>query len=156
MENNQNEQKSNYGKMGLMLAASFVILYVLQFLNVDSFSHIYLSLTRTYIALLMISALALLMLAIMRNMYTLVKLNSVIAISAVAVFVFALTALRSQAFVGDAQYMKEMIPQHSAAILLSKNANLRDAEVRRLSDSIVKSHEAEIGTMKQLLETDNY
>lgn len=151
MENSDNNNNSNYGRLALMIAASFVIMYAVMFLNVDSFSHIYFSLTRTYMALLMVSPMALLMLALMRKMYANSKLNSIIAISAVALFVFALTALRSQAFIGDAQYMKAMIPHHSSAIMTSRNANIRDPEVRRLSDSIIQSQEREIAKMKQLL-----
>jgi len=79
------------------------------------------------------------------------KLNSIITISSIAVFVFALTALRSQAFVSNTQYMKAMIPHHSSAIMTSKNANIKDPELRKLSDSIIKSQEEEITQMKLIL-----
>ena len=45
-----------------------------------------------------------------------------------------------------------MIPHHSSAILVSQEANLRDPEVRKLADEIIKSQEKEIAEMKQLLE----
>jgi uncharacterized protein (DUF305 family) len=148
MENKDNSQYKNFL---IMLVLSFVIMYVVMFLNVDEFSHIYLSYTRTYMTLLMVSPMALVMLTLMRKMYPNKKLNSVITISSIAIFVFALTALRSQAFISDTQYMKAMIPHHSSAIMTSKNANIRDPELRRLTDSIIKSQEEEITQMKLIL-----
>ena len=148
MENKDNSQYKNFL---IMLVLSFVIMYVVMFLNVDEFSHIYLSYTRTYMTLLMVSPMALVMLTLMRKMYPNKKLNSVITVSSIAIFVFALTALRSQAFISDTQYMKAMIPHHSSAIMTSKNANIRDPELRRLTDSIIKFQEEEITQMKLIL-----
>jgi uncharacterized protein (DUF305 family) len=147
----ENIDNSQYKMLAIMLAISFFIMYVVMFMNVDEFSHIYLSYTRTYMTLLMISPMALVMLLLMRKMYTNKKLNMIITITSVSLFVFALTALRSQAFISDTQYMKAMIPHHSSAIMASKNANIKDPELRRLSDSIIKSQEEEITQMKLIL-----
>jgi uncharacterized protein (DUF305 family) len=147
----ENRNYSPYKKMALMLAVSFCIMYGVMFLNADKISDIYLSLTRTYMALLMTAPMALLMLGMMRSMYTLKKLNLLVIIVSIAIFTFALTALRSQAFVSDAQYIKAMIPHHSSAIMTSKNVNIKDSELRRLSDSIIKSQEREIQHMKKIL-----
>jgi len=147
----ENMDNSHYKKMLLMLVISFIIMYAVMFLNVDEFSHIYLSLTRTYMALLMVAPMALVMLLLMPKMYASRKLNSLITISAISIFVFALTALRSQAFISNTQYIKAMIPHHSSAIMTSKNANIKDPELRRLSDSIIKSQEEEITQMKLIL-----
>lgn len=147
----ENRDNSQYKKFLIMLVTSFIIMYVVMFLNVDEFSDIYLSYTRTYMTLLMVSPMALVMLTLMRKMYTNKKLNSIITVSSFVIFVFALTALRSQAFISDTQYMKAMIPHHSSAILTSKNANIKDPELRRLSDSIIKSQEEEITQMKLIL-----
>ncbi len=66
-----------YAKFALMLAASFLVM----FLNVDSTDHIYPSMTRLYMALLMVSPMALLMLAFMGDMYKNRKLNTVIIVT---------------------------------------------------------------------------
>lgn len=147
----ENMDNSQYKKFLIMLVLSFVIMYIVMFLNVDEFSHVYLSYTRTYMTLLMVSPMALVMLTLMRKMYPNKKLNSIITVSSIAVFVFAITALRSQAFISDTQYMKAMIPHHSSAIMTSKNANIKDPELRRLADSIIKSQEEEITQMKLIL-----
>ncbi|MGO4772338.1 DUF305 domain-containing protein [Flavobacterium sp. W22_SRS_FK3] len=147
----ENMDNSQYKKLLIMLLLSFIIMYFVMFLNVDEFSHIYFSYTRTYMTLLMVSPMALMMLTLMRKMYPNRKINSILLISSIVVFVFALTALRSQAFISDTQYMKAMIPHHSSAIMTSKNANIKDPELRRLSDSIIKSQEEEITKMKLIL-----
>ena len=141
-----------YKKFMIMSALSFIVMYGVMFLNVDEFSHIYLSLTRTYMTLLMVSPMALIMLLLMPKMYPNKKWNSAITIVSIAVFVFALTALRSQAFIGDTQYMKAMISHHSSAILTSQHANIKDPELRRLSDSIIKTQKEEIARMKRILD----
>jgi hypothetical protein len=147
----ENMNHSPYKKIALMLAVSFYIMYCVMFLNTDKISDIYLSHTRTYMSLLITAPIALLMLGIIRRMYAHKKLNLLIIIVSISAFTFALTALRSQAFIIDAQYIKAMIPHHSSVIMSSKNANIKDSELRRLSDSIIKSQDKEIKQMKKIL-----
>ncbi|NUY80497.1 DUF305 domain-containing protein [Flavobacterium sp. MAH-1] len=149
-------KNGHYGKMGLMLFVSFLIMYAVMFLNVDSAGHIYLSLTRTYMSLLMVSPMALLMLWLMPRMYPHRKKNAAIATMALVVFCLSLLALRSQSFISDSQYMKAMIPHHSSAILTSKQANIKDPRVRALSEKIIRSQEEEIAQMKRLLDSIAY
>lgn len=44
-----------------------------------------------------------------------------------------------------------MIPHHSSAILVSKNANLKDPEVIKLSEGIIALQKKEIADMKAVL-----
>lgn len=60
-------KENHYPKLELTLFLSFFIMYVVMFLNVDEASHIYLSLTRLYMTLLMVSPMALIMMVIMRG-----------------------------------------------------------------------------------------
>lgn len=151
----ENMNRSPYRKMALMLGISFCIMYLTMFLNTDKISDIYLSRTRTYMVILMTAPMALVMLAAMRSMYARKKINLIVAAASLSAFTFALTGLRSQAFISDAQYIKAMIPHHSSAIMTSKNANIKDPELRRLSDSIIKSQEREIRQMKKILDRLN-
>ena len=137
-----------YRGFALMLLVSFFVMYAVMFLNVDQADHIYLSLTRTYMSLLMVAAMALVMLGLMRHMYPDKRLNWLIAGSSVAAFALLLTLLRTQTPVSDVQYMKAMIPHHSSAIMVSRSANLQDPEVKRLSEGIIQSQEREIAEMK--------
>jgi len=142
----------SYFRFALMLTISFVIMYAVMFLNVDRIEHVYLSLTRLYMTLLMVAPMAVLMLALMGKMYKNRKANIVIIGASLLVFVAALIFLRNQTFIGQRQYMKAMIPHHSSAILTSKNAKLQDPEVIKLSQNIIEAQEREIREMKELLD----
>ncbi|TYZ06180.1 DUF305 domain-containing protein [Hymenobacter lutimineralis] len=137
-----------YRGFAIMLTVSFFVMYAVMFLNVDQFDHVYLSLTRTYMSLLMVAAMALVMLSLMRHMYPNQRLNRLIAGGSVLVFALVLTLLRAQIPVGDVQYLKAMIPHHSSAILVSRSAEFKDPEVKKLSEGIIQSQEREIAEMK--------
>ena len=147
--------KGNYKKFLLMLLLSFCIMYLVMFLNVDELDHIYLSLTRLYMSLLMVAPMAVLMLAMMQKMYPNKKANAIIMLSSCVVFVLSLTLLRTQTPIDDTQYMKAMIPHHSSAIMTSKHADIKDPEVKELSKKIILSQQKEIAQMKALLKKVN-
>ncbi|MGK2861929.1 MAG: DUF305 domain-containing protein [Chitinophagaceae bacterium] len=145
----------NYKKFLLMMIISFIIMYAVMFLNVARIEHVYLSTTRFYMALLMVAPMAMVMLLMMGKMYPNKKWNLAIIVTSIAVFVITLTFLRQQTFIEDRNYMKAMIPHHSSAILVSKNASLKDPEVKQLAEDIIKAQEKEIALMKSLLERSN-
>lgn len=145
-------EKENYKKFALTMIVSFVIMYAVMFLNVDRLDHIYISTTRFYMALLMVSPMALLMMFTMKHMYMNKKWNTIISVCAIWVFFISLIGLRSQIFIGDKEYMKAMIPHHSSAILTSKHADITNPEVKKLSEGIILSQEREIKEMKHILQ----
>jgi len=151
MENMNHKKQDNtvYRKLFFTLIISFIIMYLVMFLNVDEIAHVYISLTRTYMTLLMVSPMSVLMILMMGNMYHNKKLNSIIIGSGITVFIVAFIFLRNQTFVSDIQYMKAMIPHHSSAIMTSKHAEIKDPEVKILSENIIKSQEEEIKKMKE-------
>jgi Na+/melibiose symporter-like transporter len=142
------EQKENYSRFLLMLLASFVAMYVTMYFNTYAIDHIYFSLTRFYMTCMGISAMALIMLSFMKSMYSNKKKNLVIMIGSLSLFLAALTLVRTQTPVGDVSYMQAMVPHHSIAILTSERANIKDPEVRKLADEIIKAQEREIAEMK--------
>ena len=141
-----------YLRFLLMLATSFIIMYIVMFLNVWETGHVRLSLTRVYMTILMVAPMAITMLLFMQHMYKNKARNAIILGSAVVVFVLSLWGLRSQVGSADVQYMKAMIPHHSSAILTSERAAIKDPEVRKLADEIIKAQEKEIAEMKRLIE----
>lgn len=156
MTNKENNQKvMGYTRFLIMMVISFIIMYGVMFLNVDEANHIYISINRTYMALLMVAPMAVLMMLLMGKMYPRKKRNTAIVISAIVVFGLALAGLRTQTAIGDVQYMKGMIPHHSSAILTSKHADLKDPEVKKLSEEIISSQEREIAEMKAILKRMN-
>lgn len=152
MENQQSKKEMmSYRKFALTMGISFMVMYFIMFINIVDIDHFYISLTRIYMALLMVSPMAIIMLLMMGKMYPNRKMNKAIIIGSIAVFGLVLTALRTQAPVGDEQYMKAMIPHHSSAIMTSQNANIKNPEVRKLADDIIKAQKKEIAEMKAIL-----
>lgn len=141
-----------YRQLAITLIISFVIMYMVMFLNMASISHFKNSITRMYMALLMIAPMAVLMLLRMPAMYKSKKNNATIIAASVIVFALTLMALRTQTPIGDVQYMKAMIRHHSSAILTSKNATLTDPEVKRLSEEIISAQQEEIAQMQALID----
>jgi uncharacterized protein (DUF305 family) len=142
----------SYRMFSIMIVISFIIMYGVMFLNVDRANHIYISTTRTYMALLMVSPMAVVMMLMMGKMYPDKNVNTAIIIGGIVLFGLALAGLRTQTPIGDVQYMKAMIPHHSSAIMVSKHANINDPEVKKLSESIIASQEKEIAEMKSILD----
>ncbi|RYF78837.1 MAG: DUF305 domain-containing protein [Cytophagaceae bacterium] len=143
--------KGNYRKFFLMLAVSFVIMHVTMYLNTEKVDHLYLSTNRLYMTTLMITTMAVVMLLFMRGMYQDSRINRSIISGSVALFVAALLGVRHQVFIDDERFMQSMIPHHSIAILVSKNADLSDPEVKELAHSIIQAQEREIAQMKRIL-----
>lgn len=141
-----------YVKFAAMMAVSFVTMYVVMFLNVFEFSHVYLSKTRAYMTLLMVTPMAVSMLLFMWKMYPNKKANYGILVGSVLIFVLSLIGLRSQEPIGDVSWMRAMIPHHSSAILTSTYADIQDPEVKKLAEDIIKAQEKEIAEMKAMIE----
>jgi peptidoglycan/LPS O-acetylase OafA/YrhL len=145
-------KKGTYTKFALMLAASFVAMYITMYLNTYAIDHVYFSLTRFYMSCMGIAAMAVIMWAFMRNMYQDKKKNMVILIGSALLFLGALGLVRAQSpIVGDVLWMKAMIPHHSIAILTSERADIKDPEVKKLANDIIKAQKKEIEEMKAMI-----
>jgi Na+/melibiose symporter-like transporter len=144
-------EKSHYGKLLVMLILSFIIMYSVMFFNVDRIDNIRLNLNRLYMTILMVAPMAVIMLLLMSSMFKNKKTNNVIFIISIAAILGAFLMLRTQAFVGDIQFMNSMIPHHSSAILVSEQSVIRDPEVQKLAQQIIESQKEEIAEMKKLL-----
>jgi uncharacterized protein (DUF305 family) len=125
-------------------------MYGLMYLNTYAFEHIFWSETRVWMAIVMGSTMAVIMLGFMWSMYQVRVLNLAVIGGAVATFALSLWLVRSQATVDDIEYMKAMIPHHSIAIMTSKRAQVTDPRVRKLADEIIEAQEREIAEMKYL------
>ncbi|MGB2707858.1 MAG: DUF305 domain-containing protein [Pseudoalteromonas nigrifaciens] len=140
-----------YLKFVLMIATSTLIMFVLMYLNSYQLSHVFFSETRTYMAIYMGAAMAVVMLLFMLNMYKDKKKNSVVLGISILTFVGALFLVRSQITVDDQSWMSAMIPHHSIAILTSDRANINDKRVQELAKNIIDAQRREIKEMQWLL-----
>jgi uncharacterized protein (DUF305 family) len=141
----------SYLRFAAMIATSTVAMFGLMYLNTYALEHVFWSETRAWMALLMGSAMAVIMLGFMVGMHKKRTVNLAILGGAIGTFAAALWIVRSQATVDDLDYMKAMIPHHSIAIMTSTGARISDPRVRKLADEIVESQEREIAEMKYLM-----
>lgn len=147
----QHNGKDNYTKFVMMLAFSFVAMYITMYLNTYQLDHVYFSLTRFYMTCMGISTMAVIMFFFMRKMYQNRKKNMVIIVGSTLLFISALVLVRTQKPIGDVLWMKAMIPHHSIAILTSERANIQDPEVKKLANSIIEAQRREIKEMKAMI-----
>lgn len=143
---------NKYVKFGVMIATSTFLMYWLMYLNVFQLDHIFYSETRLYMALIMGSVMAIVMLLFMWPMYKNKKVNSIILAASALVFALSLWLVRSQVLIEDTGWMKAMIPHHSIAILTSERANISDPRVQELADQIIEAQRKEIDEMEKLIE----
>lgn len=142
---------SHYKRFGIMVVSSTILMFVLMYLNTYRMDHVFFSQTRAWMALVMGSAMAVVMLLFMHGMFEDRRLNVAILAGSAVVFAVSLWLVRSQRTVDDRSWMKAMIPHHSIAILTSERARISDPRVRRLADQIIRSQQDEIEEMQTLI-----
>lgn len=140
-----------YGRFGLMIGCSTLVMYALMYLNTYALAHVHFSQTRAWMALLMGAAMAIVMLLFMLGMYRDKRMNVAILAGAAVLFAAALWLVRSQTTVDDVAYMRAMIPHHSIAIMTSERARIIHPRVRKLADGISATQRKEIAEMEALI-----
>lgn len=144
--------KDTYRWFAIELAIDFVIMYLVMYTMIATLDHFYLNLNNAYMTLMMVTPMALVMLITMRSMFPSRRANWVIAAGAVVVFVASFVGMRLQGGVGDDEFLRSMIPHHSGAILMCREADIFDEEIIALCDQIIESQQAEIAQMETIIE----
>lgn len=147
----QQHAQGAYTRLLIMAVLSFAAMYVLMYAMVDRPAHIHANINQAYMAAVMAAPMVMIELALMGAMYRSVRLNLGVLAGSVLVFVAAFAGIRQQAAVGNEEFLRSMIPHHSAAILMCREAQLTDAEIQSLCSNIVVSQQAEIEQMEALL-----
>jgi uncharacterized protein (DUF305 family) len=140
-----------YLRFTVMLVLSFIAMYVLMYAMVDKFEDVYPNHNQAYMAALMVAPMAIIEILLMGSMYPHKRVNALIVVGAVILLAAAWLAIRTQAGIGDEQFVKSMIPHHSGAILMCDGAKLQDAELQRLCQTISAGQQAEIDQMRAIL-----
>ena len=143
--------KSPYLMFAANLIGSGIVMYFVMYTMIDSSADLYNNLNNVYMTLMMATSMALFMLWMMPSMFPDSKTNVILNILFVALFLLALFGMRTQALVGDRQFLRAMIPHHSGAILMCEKSSITDPEIKRLCGGIIASQTAEIAQMKGLL-----
>src|SRR3546814_20860313 len=123
MDGNMKMQRSSYGRFGAMIVTSTIVMFVLMYLNSYALDHVFYSQTRTWMAVYMGAAMAIVMLGFMWSMYKDRRKNAAIISSSILVFAVSLLLVLSQQPFDAVSYMKAIIPHHSITLLNIDSAN---------------------------------
>lgn len=151
MEQQKQMMGMGWGRFAAMIATSTFIMFFLMYQLVYSFDHAMFSLNRLIASLVMGCVMSIVMLSFMWSMYKGMGTKIAVLVVALVLGVSLLFVNRSQLVIGDADFMKSMIPHHSIAINNSRRASISDPRVRKLADEIIAAQVREIAEMKLLL-----
>lgn len=148
---NQSMNNKQYFHLLIMAGLSFISMYILMYAMVDVFNNIYPNYNQLYMAGLMSMPMVLIELIIMRAMYKNKKWNLFIMVGSILGLLGCFLFIRQQTAIGDAQFLKSMIPHHSGAILMCDESSIQDPEIIELCKKIRSSQQEEIDQMKAIL-----
>ncbi|QFZ81384.1 DUF305 domain-containing protein [Variovorax paradoxus] len=140
----------NYLLFAVNMLLSFIAMYVLMFSMIDGWGDFRNNLNMFYMALSMVAPMGIFMLATMRGMYRNKAINGALYTGLAMLFVAALAGTRQQSLIGDGQFIASMVPHHSGAILMCREAQLKDAELVALCKRISSSQRSEIEQMNAI------
>lgn len=140
-----------YRMFAFNMVLSLAVMYLVMFSMIDGWKDFRNNINMLYMALTMVAPMGIIMLATMGGMYRNKTLNIALYAGLALLFAAAFAGTRSQAAVGDRQFVVSMIPHHSGAILMCREAQLRDPELLKLCDEISRGQREEISQMNAIL-----
>lgn len=147
----QKSQGAGYWSLALQTVVSGIIMYLVMFVMIDSTDSFYNNLNMVYMTLMMVAPMVVLMILAMRHMFPSKAANIALIVAALVAFFGSFALIRTQTTIGDTAFLRSMIPHHSGAILMCREARLSDPQVIRLCESIKRSQRQEIDEMKAIL-----
>lgn len=148
----ENMKSMKWSKLAVMAVVSFLAMYVLMYMMVDTYGNVYANLNQFYMVAVMVAAMMLIEVVVMTSMYERKTKIITTGLSIVALVLFFFF-LRSQTGIYDKEFIKSMIGHHGAALLMCENAKLKDSEVKALCDEIILGQQSQIDWMKTKLST---
>lgn len=142
--------RRNYTMLGISSLVMLVVMYLVMFTMIYSLGEFVQNINFFYMAIMMATPMTVMMPLMMGSMYPDRKLNLIVYAGCLLLFVLAFLGIRTQALVGDSQFLRSMIPHHSGAILMCEKAQIRDAEIKALCGTIIRSQAEEIDQMKAI------
>ena len=127
-----------------------IVMYVVMFSMIDGWGDFRNNLNMLYMAITMWAPMGIFMLATMPGMFPNRSVNIVLYVLFVVLTLGSFWATRSQAMIDDRQFIDSMIPHHSGAILMCREANLLDAELLALCEEIEVAQRREIEQMQAI------
>lgn len=132
------------------MALGLLVMYAVMFSMIDGIRDFRNNLNMLYMAVTMWAPMGIFMLATMPGMYPRRSLNIALYVAFIALTLGSFAATRAQALIDDRQFIDSMIPHHSGAILMCREAELADAELASLCEDISGGQRAEIEQMERI------
>lgn len=143
-----------HGRPYLMLwanmALGLAVMYVVMFTMIDGFGDFKNNLNMFYMAVTMWAPMGLFMLATMPGMFPNKRANLILYILFATLPAGSFWATRAQILIDDRQFISSMIPHHSGAILMCREASLSDPELVSLCGAITQAQREEIQQMEAI------
>lgn len=143
--------KNAYASLAVQTIVSGVIMYLVMFVMIDSLDSFYNNLNMLYMTLMMVAPMVVLMIVAMWHMFPSKAANVALLAGSLVIFAGSFALIRTQTTIGDTAFLRSMIPHHSGAILMCREASLSDPEIVRLCGEIKESQRREIDEMKAIL-----
>ena len=145
---------SSHGRPYLMfwinMILGLVVMYVVMFSMIDGWGDFRNNLNMLYMAITMWAPMGIFMLATMPGMFPNPSVNIVLYVVFALLTAGSFWATRSQALIDDGQFIDSMIPHHSGAILMCREAKLADPELKTLCEAIIGAQREEIDQMESI------
>ncbi|RXF71451.1 DUF305 domain-containing protein [Hansschlegelia zhihuaiae] len=139
-----------YWMLGLNLLLSLIVMYLVMYTMIDGWPDYRNNINMLYMALTMWAPMGILMIVTMGSMYQNARTNIVLYAVFALVTLGSFWATRSQALVDDRQFIQSMVPHHSGAILMCREAKLVDPELVKLCQDISQGQRREIEQMNAI------
>ncbi|MGY6249113.1 DUF305 domain-containing protein [Bosea thiooxidans] len=134
----------------LNMILGLIVMYVVMFSMIDGWRDFRNNLNMFYMAVTMWAPMGILMLATMPGMFPNKSANTIHYVAFAFLTVASFYGTRSQTLIDDRQFVDSMIPHHSGAILMCREAKLANPDLRRLCEAITKAQREEIQQMEAI------
>ncbi len=151
MEQHGDMKQGHYRGLAVEIVLDFIVMYFVMYTMIATVAHFRFNLNNVYMTLMMVAPMTVIMLVSMRSMFPSRRINLAVGAAAILVFAVSFIGMRTQAGIGNAEFLRAMIPHHSGAILMCEQATLTDPEIKALCGDIVASQRKEIAQMEALL-----
>jgi hypothetical protein len=139
-----------YMMFWINMGLGLVVMYVVMFSMIDGPGDFRNNLNMFYMAVTMWAPMGVFMLATMPGMFPNRRMNMLLYASFVVLTGLSFWATREQTFIDDRQFIDSMIPHHSGAILMCREADIEDAELVQLCGEIIEAQRREIEQMETI------
>lgn len=136
----------------LNMLLGLAVMYLVMFSMIDGWIDFRNNLNMFYMAVTMWAPMGIFMLATMPGMFPARRVNIALYVAFALLTAGSFWATRSQAMIDDRQFIASMIPHHSGAVLMCREASLSDPELVSLCETIRRTQREEIRQMDRIAE----